>query len=405
MAAHTISKCFHEGDFTVTCNKSRMPSSSGASETVEYMRYARVINGLQYNDTLCSYLPNTSCARKQTLTYCIDKPSCQIKNNWFSLEPECPGNSYYTQFEYDCQPAFYMCEEENIIKNVFSGIIYSPSYPNSFRSERSQPCYLTINLPKNHHVEITLDYFDMLKTSKCIGDYVEIQQYIEVNNGYYNGDGKLDKKRSFEGNLNNTKHRSSTRLFNRKAFKSSSPKQRRSKFKWHTLGTMCGRIEKSYTIKANADIINFKFRPLPINHPYLSALTNYSNKDKLGFKIYFQAIPPKIHTYDNTNRERVSKIPSSQQNTTPISIFNEPIYTNSYGFPIMNENENTENSDSENTDGEKDESLNTNSENYINSESNKSSQSKKIIIIVVIIVCVCVLVLVAVIVAIIIVKR
>ena len=179
-----VSRCHHEGDFTVSCdNKSKVsPLLASLSDSpVELMRYAKVVNGLYHNDTLCSYVPNTSCSRKQTLADCEDKPTCKVKNGWFNLSPDCDGNSYYTQLEYDCQPAFVMCDKETVINNVFSGMIYSPSYPHSFRKDdKSEPCYLTIHLPKNHHAEITLDHFDMLKTAKCIGDYVEIQQYKEV---------------------------------------------------------------------------------------------------------------------------------------------------------------------------------------------------------------------------------
>jgi hypothetical protein len=63
---------------------------------------------------------------------------------------------------------------------------------------------------------------------------------------------------------------------------------RRPKYKWETLGTMCGRIDKPYTIRATADTINFKFRPLPASHPYVASLNNYANRNHLGFKIYFQ---------------------------------------------------------------------------------------------------------------------
>ena len=320
----TVSRCHHDGDFTVSCNKSKMPSSS--SDTVEYMRYAKVINGLYHNDTLCSFVPGTSCYRKQNLNSCVDKQYCTVKNSWFSLEPDCAGNSYYTQLEYDCQPAFFMCDKETVINNVFSGLIYSPAYPNSFRSEKSEPCYLTIHLPKNHHAEITLDYFDMLKTSKCVGDYLEIQQYKETPST--NGDGRFMSKRDVNNNNNNNIENEATgdsslnvnpilknknkppKISNKQQLKTAR-QQRKPKYKWQTLGTMCGRIDKAYTIRATADTINFKFRPLSSNHQYLTSLNNYSNKNHLGFKIYFQAIPPKAPTYEqdddlNTNKNTVS---------------------------------------------------------------------------------------------------
>ena len=226
------------------------------------MRYAKVTNGLQHNESLCSYVPGASCSRTLHLSHCVDKPQCNIKNYWFSLEPDCPGNSYYTQFEYDCQPAFYMCDKESLI-NAFSGLIYSPSYPNTFRSSRSDTCYLTIKLPKNHHAEITLESFDMLSTSKCFGDYLEIQQYVDSSVMSKRGADKAVKHRKLNSN-----------------------------YKWNTLGTMCGKIEQSYTIKAESDTINFKFRPLPNDHAYLKDL-NGTTRSHSGFKIFFQAIPPK----------------------------------------------------------------------------------------------------------------
>jgi hypothetical protein len=266
-----------------------------------------VIYGLYHNDTLCSYVPNTSCYKKQILTECLDKTHCTVKNGWYSLEPDCAGNSYYSEFEYDCQPAYFMCDKETVVHNVFSGLIYSPQYPNSFRSEKSEACYLTLHLPKNHHVEITLEYFDMLKTSKCVGDYVEIQQYKEVNPN--NADVKLYSKRSESFNQEDENDNFTTGgLFsqnhnyneNKKVIVQSQPSaqqlnriklsrtNRRPRYRWQTLGTMCGRIDKPYTIRATADTINFKFRPLPASHRYVAALNNYANKNNLGFKIYFQ---------------------------------------------------------------------------------------------------------------------
>lgn len=294
------------------------------------MRYAKVINGLQHNDTLCSYVPGAACSRTLTLTHCFDKPYCNIKNNWFSLEPECSGNSYYTQFEYDCQPAFYMCDKEDLIKNAFSGLIYSPSYPNTFRSDRSDPCYLTIKLPKNHHAEITLEYFDLLGTSKCIGDYLEIQQYVDTSDL-----SKPHGKRSFLTGAN----KSQIRVKGKQEIKTAR-QQRRPNYKWHTLGTMCGQIEKSYTIRATANTINFKFRPLPANHPYLasSAKNNQTARNHLGFKIYFQAIPPKDLSSDfddttkpiinspnsNNNKDTTTGLPGMLKtlNTNPIELHN-----------------------------------------------------------------------------------
>ena len=159
-----------------------------------------------------------------------------------------------------------MCDRESVINNVFSGLVYSPNYPNSFRTESDRPCFLTLHLPKNHHVEIILDFFDILNTHKCIGDYLEIQEYKEA---------ELEKsKRHLYLN-------ESQRL---------SDVSRRSKYRWHTVGTMCGKVESKFTLRARSDIINIKFRPLHAGHPYLSGVKDKSAKT--GFKIYFQAVPP-----------------------------------------------------------------------------------------------------------------
>lgn len=169
------------------------------------MHYARVINGLQHNNTLCSYVPDAqSCARKRPLNGCLDKPYCHVKNNWFSLEPDCSGNSYYTQFEYECQPAYFMCGKEHLARDVFSALIYSPNYPQTFRSEKSDVCYFTLYLPNNHHAEITLEYFDLFPTSQCVGDYLEIRQYIPA----------VDKfKRDLSYNYNKTSTNSPGAIF------------------------------------------------------------------------------------------------------------------------------------------------------------------------------------------------
>lgn len=286
------------------------------------MRYAKVISGLYHNDTLCSYVPNTTCFRKQTLHECEDKEMCKVKNGWLSLEPHCNGNSYYTQLEYDCQPAFFMCDKETVINNVFSGMIYSPSYPNSFRKEdKSEPCYLTIHLPKNHHAEITLDHFDMLKTAKCIGDYVEIQQYKEIvspsmsasksssslNDLNENDYLKIFSRRDITGESS-----SHISVYNNRSILKvkKSRQQRKPKYKWQTLGTMCGRIDKAYTLRATADTINFKFRPLSANHPYLQTLNSQNKLSKsqthAGFKIFFQAIPPKSPLYESAVEDGIN---------------------------------------------------------------------------------------------------
>lgn len=233
-----ISKCHHEGDINLNCNKKNMPS-----DTPELIRSAKLINGLYYNDSLCSFVPGTSCYRQLSLNECIDKSNCSIKNSWYSLEPECSGNSYYAQVEYECQPSYHICDSPTVINNVFSGVIYSPHYPGSFRSESNTPCFLTIQVPKKHHIQITLDYFNLLLTKSCVGDYLEIQEYIK------------DK----------------------------------SNFKWKTLGTMCGERQSKFTLRAMSDIINIKFRPLEYGHQFLH---NVKQSKNYGFKIYFEAVPP-----------------------------------------------------------------------------------------------------------------
>ena len=95
-----INKCYYEGDFTVYCNSTKLPVTP---DTVEIMRYAKVINGVQYKENHCEFT-NLTCYKEEILSQCIDKQYCSIKNSWFNL-PECRANSYYTEFEYDCQPS------------------------------------------------------------------------------------------------------------------------------------------------------------------------------------------------------------------------------------------------------------------------------------------------------------
>ena len=71
---------------------------------------------------------------------------------------------------------------------------------------------------------------------------------------------------------------------------------------------MCGRIDKTYTIRATADTINFKFRPLAANHHYFQTLIQSSkakgsNNYNAGFKIFFQAIPPKSPLHESITEE------------------------------------------------------------------------------------------------------
>ena len=95
-------------------------------------------------------------------------------------------------------------------------------------------------------------------------------------------------------------------------------KRPQAEYKWHTLVTVCGKIEKGYVIKATESTINFKFRPLPANHNYLS----HVNRQFQGFKIFFQAVPPKP-TVDERDEEEltlpaVTKWPATKQNSTNI---------------------------------------------------------------------------------------
>lgn len=275
----SISKCHYEGDFQVTC-----------SESNELMRTANIINGLHYNETQCLFNPIESyCHRQTVLSYCIDKPKCSIKNAWTSLQPECEGNSYYTQFNYDCQPAYHMCED-TIVKDAFSGLIYSPFYPYSFRTENNnKPCFLTINLPKDHHVEITLDHFDIFKYQNCLADFLEIQEYKQDLSDIY-----------YSNNLQQ----------NKKILKTNQ----KPVYKWSTIATMCGKEQTKHIIRASSDIVNFKFRSISSNHHYLQQINNNNNnlsRINTGFRLYFQAIPPIV---ENINNQTSSSSSSSTIN-------------------------------------------------------------------------------------------
>jgi hypothetical protein len=319
----TISKCFFDGDYTVYCNKSKIAvtsspkqnnAGSGGSDSngdaLEVMRYARVINGLQYNETLCSYLPGSGCHRRQNLAECVDQTFCHVKNSWFSLEPECRGNSYYTQLEYDCQPAYHMCQKESI--NAFSGLIYSPAYPNSFRSDRIEPCYLTVNVPKDHHVEIVIDAFDLIKTPGCIGDFLEIQQYTKIkpsNSANSNDEYKLfishkkqkqqqqtgvSSQKSFN-NFSDSSFLNQPKIVKKQQRLNNRPQKIAPKYEWQKLVSLCGKLDRGNKILAMQSTINFKFRALPSTHSYVSRMNT-------GFKIFFQAIPSIIpeHFADET---------------------------------------------------------------------------------------------------------
>lgn len=278
----SISKCHYEGDFSVSCK-----------ELNELMRTANTINGLHYNDTQCVYNEKESrCHRHTVLGYCVDKPSCSINNDWFSLQPDCEGNSYYTQFNFDCQPAYYMCEDITVVKNAFSGLIYSPSYPYSYRTDTEQLCFLTVNLPRDHHVEITLDFFEIFSSQNCFADFLEILEYKEDLSGIFNSKNKQRRHSTTDG-LNeivsqnktvNEPLQSSVRLKKKPMAATKQP----SIYKWSRVALMCGKEEKKHVIKASTNVINFKFKSLSNNHQYFKQ----SNKSRThpGFKIYFQGI-------------------------------------------------------------------------------------------------------------------
>jgi hypothetical protein len=176
----------------------------------------------------------------------------------------------------------------------------------------------------------------MLKTSKCVGDYLEIQQYKETTGT--NGDGRYVSKRDINNNNkgNETtgdsslnvnpilkyKNSKQPKISNKQQVKTAR-QQRKPKYKWQTLGTMCGRIDKAYTIRATADTINFKFRPLSSSHQYLTSLNNYSNKNNLGFKIYFQAIPPKAPSYESDDDLNTNKNTVPSKVTTPAPVIDK----------------------------------------------------------------------------------
>lgn len=113
----------------------------------------------------------------------------------------------------------------------------------------------------------------MVQTKNCIGDYLEIQQYVETSSNL-----KRSSTYEFKG------HESTL-----KRVKKQAGYRAQSKFKWHTLGTMCGQVESRFTVRATSDIVNIKFRPLSSNHHYLS---DVNPEHKYGFKIYFEAVPP-----------------------------------------------------------------------------------------------------------------
>jgi hypothetical protein len=140
-----------------------------------------------FTNKLSNYSTGASCYRELPLLDCYDQARCLVKNGWHSLEPHCAGNAHYAHVEYDCQPAYHMCDAAaTVVSGVLSGLVYSPHYPASFRqppaaADAAQPCFLTIHLPRRHHLQLTLDFFDTLQTKSCVGDYLEVQQYVETS--------------------------------------------------------------------------------------------------------------------------------------------------------------------------------------------------------------------------------
>jgi hypothetical protein len=200
------------------------------------LRFIKVINGVQFKENYCHFT-NLTCYKEEILTKCIDKQNCFIKNRWFYL-PECRANSYYTEIEYECQPRFYMCEKTTI-NNLFSGLIVSPAYPHSYKLSSPKPCYLTIQVPANHYIEITFDYFSIVKSHKCQSDYLNIQEYVDIET-----------------------------------------KSQGLKRQWRTISTWCGKKESGNVLIAKSDTISFTFRSFDTS--------TVSAFDDLKFKIHFQ---------------------------------------------------------------------------------------------------------------------
>ena len=270
------------------------------------MRYAKVINGLYHNDTLCSYVPETSCHRRKTLDHCVDRSYCLVENGWYNLEPDCDGNSYYTQLEFSCQPAYYMCEKKSI-KNVFSALIYSPSFPNLYRSDKTETCFLIVHLPKNYHAEITLDFFDLPNLPECFGDFLEIQEYIQepiekklkrssssskigfdesdllTSKNYTNKYSHLSKG---IGNLTKTQKKKNATGKNLKLKSQKQQYNPQQDNKWSNVGVLCGRKKEGIKYLARSDIISFKFKLLEQGHAILGS--SFNQTANLGFKIFIQ---------------------------------------------------------------------------------------------------------------------
>ena len=52
-----VSKCYYDGDFTVNCNSTKLPI---LADTVEVLRFIKVINGIQFKENYCHFT-NLTC--------------------------------------------------------------------------------------------------------------------------------------------------------------------------------------------------------------------------------------------------------------------------------------------------------------------------------------------------------
>ena len=130
-----------------------------------------------------------------------------------------------------------MCDKTTI-NNVFSGLILSPAYPHSYKLSSPKPCFLTIHVPADHYIEIIVDYFSLIKSQKCASDYLNIQEYVDIETKDHN-----------------------------------------LKRQWKSLSTWCGRKEAGHVLIAKSDTVSFTFRSYNVS---------ISSLDDLKFKLFFQ---------------------------------------------------------------------------------------------------------------------
>jgi hypothetical protein len=140
--------------------------------------------------------------------------------------------------------AYYMCDK-TAISNVFSGMVYSPFYPYSYKSNsQANLCFLTVTVPSNHFIEITVDKLNMFGSHKCALDYLHVQEYLEVT----------DKENRYV-------------------------KERR----WKPLKTFCGKYSERTKLVAKTNIISFRFQSMD----YTISKIKHDDQD-FNFKIFFQ---------------------------------------------------------------------------------------------------------------------